>query len=130
MVDITPLVKKGRQIIQGYTNGTFRISGETYSGAVMVHPDRTEEWSHAPDTMNNITTESFAPLFEDAHNIDVVLLGCGESIAFLPHDVRAALKDKGLNIETMDTGAACRTYNVLIAEDRRVVAALLPSPNN
>jgi len=61
-----------------------------------------------------------------AWRVDVLLLGLGARVRPIPPEVRSALKQAGIVIEAMDTGAACRTYSVLLAEDRRVAAALLP----
>ena len=71
------------------------------------------------------TTEALAPVV--AHGgVELLLLGLGRRMVPVPAAVRAALKADGIAIEAMDTGAACRTYNVLLAEERRVAAALLP----
>lgn len=124
-MDVTPLVKDGAQIIQSYANGQFRISDTIFDGPVIVTPDRATKW----DVTGEIQTwneSTFAPLLDDAQNIDVILLGCGATQQFLPQPLRNALKEKGLSIDAMDTGAACRTYNVLMAEGRRIAAALRP----
>ena len=59
--------------------------------------------------------------------IELLLIGCGARFAMVGPDVRRALKKEQISIESMDTGAACRTYNVLLGEDRRVGAALIPA---
>lgn len=123
-MDITPLIKEGQQIIQSYAAGAFRISGISYEHAVFVSPVETIAWQ-ASD-FKALTIEDFSPLFEEAQNIDVVLLGTGGVMAFMDVALRSALRDKGLSVDIMPTDAACRTYNVLMAEGRRVVAALLP----
>lgn len=114
-MDITPLIAPGRQVIQSYGAGRFKISGAVYDGPVIVFPDRTEIWSDRED---------FSILAAAA--LDLVLYGSG---AVMPPDMmalRVTLKNSGLNAEIMTTGAACRTYNVLMAEGRRVAAALIP----
>lgn len=125
-MDVTPLINSDQQVIQSYSNGRFRVSGHSYGGAVFVSPDRTESWDFTGD-INALTVEDFAPLFDRADEIDVVLLGCGSEMVFVPPSFRAQLKEYGLVVDVMDTGAACRTYNVLMAEGRRVVAAMLPT---
>lgn len=121
-MDVTPLVPTGAQIIQSYADGMFRISGVTHDGAVLVYPNHTVSWSvSAP-----LCFEDFAPLFDQAGDFDVVLLGLGADVSAPPFELRKQLKARGINIDFMDTGAACRTYNVLMADGRRVVAALLP----
>lgn len=121
-MDITPLVGAGQQIIQSYSHGGFRVSGRDYDSALLVFPDKTEEWGGA----DPLTIEAFQPLIARAGEIDVVLLGCGAEFKPLDPSLRAALRAAGLVVDVMDTGAACRTYNVLMAEGRRVAACLLP----
>jgi uncharacterized protein len=122
-MDVTPLIRQGAQVIQSYAGGKFRVSGQVYEGAIIVLPDSTVSW----DASAPVSTEDFAPLVAKKDEIDVVLLGTGGRMEILKPDLRAALKAMGLAVESMDTGAACRTYNVLMAEGRRVAAALLLS---
>lgn len=123
-MDVTPLIPEGRQIIQGYSAGGFRVNGQSYDSPIIVTPLQTFVWS-AKD-FASLNENDFDSLVANANEIDVVLLGSGGKFEFFPPKLRTALKDKGLSVEAMDTGAACRTYNVLMAEGRRVVAALLP----
>lgn len=124
-MDVTPLVPQGQQIIQSYSNGGFRVSGTVFKSPVIVALETTVPWD-VSEKFEDLTMESFAPLLAQARDIDVVLLGCGKDMAFLPLAIRQELKARGLPVESMDTGAACRTFNVLMTEGRRVVAALLP----
>lgn len=126
MVDVTPLVKQGSQIIQAYSDGFFKISAQRYDGAVLVDAAQTRTWDGA-ERFEGLTLDHFRELIERKNEIDVVLLGTGAQIKLLSPEFRLELKNAGLAVEAMDTGAACRTYNVLMAEGRRVVAALLPS---
>jgi uncharacterized protein len=122
-MDITPAIPAGRQVIDGYGGGGFRISHQRREGSVLVFPTETLAW---PVTaMADLSAETFHPVLERAAEVEVLLLGCGASIAFLKHDLRALLKEQGIVADLMDTGAACRTYNVLLSEDRRVAAALI-----
>jgi uncharacterized protein len=110
----------GRQLIERYGASGFRVSGVIFTGPVLVFPDRTTLWE-TPEA----TVEGLAPAI--AHGgIELILLGLGRRGAPAALALRAALKAHGIGVEAMDTGAACRTYNVLLAEDRRVAAALLP----
>jgi len=124
-MDVTPLVREGAQIIQGYADGHFRISGEAYQGAVMVFHDQSVAWDVEGD-VKALSEADFEPILGVSDAVDVVLLGTGKSLVFPDPALRKALRAQGLNVEAMDSGAACRTYNVLMAEGRRVVAALLP----
>lgn len=125
-MDVTPLVKKGQQIIQSYAGGVFKINGVTYQGPVYVFPEKTLIWNPQALQIHSLVPTDFDLLVENSHQIDVFLLGCGAHIQFLPANLKSSLKSKGLSPDVMDTGAACRTYNVLMAEGRRVVCALLP----
>ena len=124
-MDVTPLIPQGQQIIQAYANGHFRVSGQVYHGPVIVFTDRVVPWpaAHSADAL---TLDDFAVLFPEIENLDVVLLGCGAKMLPIPFALRQSLKERGLAVEFMDTGAACRTYNVLMAEGRRVATALMP----
>ena len=129
-MDVTPLIKDDAQVIQSYADGGFRINGALYDGAVLVFPEKTVMWDVSGDVLKDVRALSeadFKPLIEASDDIDVVLLGTGKSLVFLDPALRNTLKEKGLHVEVMDSGAACRTYNVLMAEGRRVTAALLPA---
>lgn len=123
-MDITPLINIDQQFIQSYGQGRFRISNIVYEHAVIVMPSRTVEWG-VGESMSRLTPDDFKILVEAAGELDVILVGSGAKSERPSQAVRQMLKDRGLNIECMDTGAACRTYNVLMAEGRRVGAALL-----
>lgn len=122
-MDVTPTIPRGRQVVEAYGDGGFRISGARYEGSVIVFPERTLDWT--PDSAERITSESLAPVVRAAEEVEVLLVGCGEKIKPLPEALRVDLRTHGLALELMDTGAACRTYNVLLAEERRVAAALI-----
>ncbi|MGZ9097085.1 MAG: Mth938-like domain-containing protein [Micavibrio sp.] len=124
-MDITPLIPQGRQIVQSYAEGIFRVSGQVYDGPVIVFTERTIPWP-VDKTLNEMSAEDFAPILTESGELDVVLMGCGKTMSGMPFALRQDLKDRGIAVDFMDTGAACRTYNVLMAEGRRVAAALLP----
>ncbi len=123
-MDITPLLPTGRQVIEGYGDGGFRISGEQYRGAVLVLPEQTITWSIRE--IASLGLDHLAVLASHEPGIELLLLGCGTRICPIDADLRAGVRNWGVVIEEMDTGAACRTYNVLLMEGRRVAAALLP----
>ena len=124
-MDVTPLIPEGRQIIQSYGAAGFKVNGVSYDGAIVVSPAKTFAWD-IPESFSALNREHFLDLMDLARDTDVFLLGTGKTGLFFDPDLRGSLKNHGVNIETMDTGAACRTYNVLMAEGRRVVAALMP----
>lgn len=126
-MDVTPLVKQGTQIIQSYANEGFRVNGQSYDGPICVCPAQTTLWAQADGkTALELQLDDFQPLIDQSDEIDVVLFGSGAQIKFLSADLKRSLKETDLYIDCMDTGAACRTYNVLMAEGRRVFAVLLP----
>jgi uncharacterized protein len=123
-MDIIPLVPPGRQFIERYATSGFRISGVIYRGPVLVFPDRTLTWSVTE--VAALSADSLRPVAEHG-GVQLLLLGLGRGGGIVPEAVRTALRAAGIVVEAMGTGAACRTYNVLVAEDRQVAAALLPS---
>ena len=120
-MDITPLIPEGRQIIQAYGSGRFRVNGTVFDEPIIVFPDRTIPW-----TGPGFTAEGFEPVLASAGEVELLLVGCGPKAAFIQPAVRQAVRQAGIVMDAMDTGAACRTYNVLLAEGRRVAAALMP----
>ena len=123
-MDVTPLIPDDRQVIDSYGAAGFHVSGVGYDGAILVFPDGTEPWAAA--TLADVTAESLAPVIARG-TVQILLLGCGRHMRPVPQALRQALRQAGIIVDAMDTGAACRTYNVLLAEDRRVAAALLPA---
>ena len=119
-MELTPFVQAGQQVIERYGASGFRISGMVYLGPVLVFPDRTVAWEVAA-----MTERGLAPVAEHG-GVELLILGVGRRMAPVPAALRTHFKARGIAIEAMETGAACRTYNVLLAEDRHVAAALMP----
>ncbi|WP_136637540.1 Mth938-like domain-containing protein [Pseudooceanicola onchidii] len=103
--------------IEGYGPGFFRIGGEVITGPALITADRAQAWGGYDDT---------AALLPLAGQIDVLFIGTGAEMAYLPPAFRTTLDTAGIGVEPMASAAACRTYNVLLSEGRRVAAALLP----
>lgn len=103
--------------IDGYGPGFFRIGGKVLRGAVLVTPWDAGGWGGLEDT---------AAVLAYADRIDVVFVGMGAEIAHVPAGFRETLEVAGIGVEVMISPAACRTYNVLLSEGRRIAAALLP----
>ena len=123
VADITPVLPAHRQVIEGYGAGGFRISGQRHEGSVLLFPTRVIPWPVAD--VAEMTIDSLRPIIDAAGEVGLLLLGGGPTLQPVPAELRAALKSAGVVIEAMDTGGACRTYNVLLGEDRRVAAALV-----
>ncbi len=122
-MDITPQIPVGRTIIQGYGAGGFTIDGKRLTGSMLVFPDRLVAWPVA--AFDQVTPESLADITAAAPVVEILLIGSGAQTLRAPAALRKALRDAGIALDVMDTGAACRTYNVLLAEERRVAAALI-----
>ncbi len=103
--------------VEGYGPGFFRLGGKVYEGAIAVLPNGIAPWGGYDDT---------ATLIQAAADLDVVFVGTGAEIAHLPAAFREAFEEAGIGVESMASPAACRTYNVLLSEGRRVALALLP----
>ena len=123
MADVTPATPPEINVVHAYGNGGFRIAGAVHTGSVVVLPTRVEPWPVA--AVSDITEESLKIVVESEPRVELLLVGCGERLLPLPAALRQRLRAVGIAVEPMDTGAACRTYNVLVAEGRRVAAALI-----
>lgn len=115
-----------RQFIQSYGPGRFKISGRIHYGPVLVSPEQVFAWPVAG--MAELTVASLERLLEPDARPEILILGCGETLLLPPKAIRAELRAMGVSLEPMDTGAACRTYNVLMGEARPVAAALIALP--
>ncbi|MEQ8923546.1 MAG: Mth938-like domain-containing protein [Roseovarius confluentis] len=101
--------------VDGYGPGFFRVGGTVREGALTILPTGVTAWQGYQDTGALV-----------AADVDVVLVGTGPEIAHVPAAFRAALEDAGIGVEVMASAQACRTYNVLLGEGRRVALAVLP----
>ena len=122
-MEITPLVPENRQIVQSYGSGRFKVSQIEHQGSIIVLPSRSLSWT--VDVFEDINLQNLSSVFEEEPRIEILLIGCGQMMQLLPRDLSETCRQKGLAIDAMDTGAACRTYNILAAEGRRVAAALI-----
>jgi uncharacterized protein len=103
--------------IEGYGPGFFRIGGTVVRGPVLISPWKAEGWGGFEDS---------ATVLALAGRIDVLFVGMGGEIAHVPQAFRAEIEAAGIGVEVMNSPAACRTYNVLLSEGRRIAVALLP----
>ena len=122
-VDSTPEIPPDRQLVQGYHVGGFTVAGVHYQGSVIVFPERTVGWGVA--TLDGLTPESLEAVRASASGVDILLVGTGAKFLLVPPALRQAVRAWGPVVESMATPAACRTYNVLLSEERRVAAALM-----
>lgn len=111
----------GTHHITGYGEGWIEADGARHTGAVLLAPDRpVEAWPLAFDAL---TDDALGSLLQARP--ELVILGTGARQRFPHPRLLATLAAAGVGLEAMATGAACRTYNILAAEGRRVVAVLL-----
>jgi uncharacterized protein len=113
----------GQPLIDAYGDGGFRLNGQMFEGSILLTPRGLYPWGIA--TLGETTQASLDPLVACAGEFDFLLVGGGAGFALLPKQIVGFLARKGIAPDIMSTGAACRTYNVLRAEDRRVAAALI-----
>ena len=102
--------------VDGYGPGFFRVAGEIRNGGMAILPSGVTGWDGFEDSAALV----------GAQNIDVLLIGTGAEIAHIPASLRDALEGVGIGVEVMASPQACRTYNVLLGEGRRVALAVLP----
>ena len=103
--------------VDGYGPGFFRVGGKRIEGSCLVYATGVRPWGGYEDT---------ATLLPLAEEVDVIFVGTGAEMTHIPAAFRAALEEAGLGVEPMASPAACRTYNVLLSEGRRVALALIP----
>lgn len=121
-----PLPADG-QIIHAYGDGGFRLAGGLFhAGSLLLLPDAVRGWP--PASVADVDGAAVDGIAAARQGFDLVLIGTGATMRPLPVEARARLRALDLAFEVMGTGAACRTFNVLIAEGRRVAAALIAVP--
>ncbi len=113
----------GRAPIEAYGNGGFRFADMSHRGSILALPSGIEAWPVGDAT--EITTEAVGRIVAEASAIDILLIGTGATMTPLIRATREALEAAGLFPDLMSTGAAVRTYNVLLSEERAVAAALV-----
>ncbi len=121
-----PAPRPDRMVVDAYGKGAFTIRGQLHAGPVILLPDAVMPWSFGD--IGALAVGDFAALvsLEPSRRPGILLIGMGPRTLFVAPAVRAALREEGMVADLMDTGAACRTYNVLLAEERRVAACLVP----
>lgn len=113
----------GRAPVDAYGDGGFRFADMSHRGSILCLPSGIYGWQ--PADPEALTRSDFDKLFTEAGDVEILLVGMGKELRRLPEELRAALKAAGISADPMSTGAAVRTYNVLLAEDRAVAAAFI-----
>ena len=120
---MAPARYPGRAPIDAYGNGGFRFAEMSHRGSILALPSGIEAWAVA--SAAEITPASLKRVMDEAPAVEVLLVGTGEMMVPLSGEARMALDAAGLVPELMATGAAVRTFNVLLSESRAVAAALV-----
>jgi len=121
-MEFTEINSSEEAFVAGYGDGGFRMGDSRFEGSMMITPDGFYPW--AVSEKSEISIENLEPIL-NASGVEIIVIGLGPNMAFLPKNIRAAFEEKKIAIEAMDTGAAARTYNVLLQEGRLVAAALI-----
>ena len=113
----------GRAPIDASGNGGFRFADMSHRGSILFLPSGIHGWQPA-DTAK-LALDDFSAVLAEAGQIEILLVGTGRELKRLPPELRAQLREAGIAADPMATGAAVRTLNVLLAEERAVAAALI-----
>jgi uncharacterized protein len=113
----------GRHVLESYGAGGFRFAEMSHRGSILALPSGIKAWPVT--SAKELCEEAFAPVFAEAEAIDLLLLGTGREPGVLHEFLRWRFADAKIGVEAMQTGAAARTYNILLAENRKVAAALI-----
>ena len=123
MVKIVEGGPQGRLLVEGYGGGGFELGGVRHRGSILVLQDRVLAWS--VNIASEIDEAALHPVLEAASTLEVLLIGSGGRGIALGPDLRQVLRDHGLGVDVMATPAACRTFNILVMEQRAFAAALI-----
>jgi uncharacterized protein len=113
----------GRAPIDAYGNGGFRFADMSHRGSILCLPSGIHGWDLQEG--EPLTVASLERVLTDSSGIEVLLVGTGANLKPIPAEIKAALKAKGISSDPMSTGAAVRTFNIMLAESRAVAAALI-----
>lgn len=113
----------GRHPIDAYGNGGFRFAEMSHRGSILILPSGIRAWSVS--SAAEVGVASLAPAFEEGDAIELLLLGTGREVVHVSDRLRVRFREAGIRLDVMQTGAAARTFNVLLAENRKVGAALI-----
>jgi uncharacterized protein len=112
--------------IDAYGNGGFAFAGMSHRGSLLCLPQAV--WAWEVTKPEEIDKYSLARIFDAANSIDTLIVGTGAGVWLAPQELRNALRAVRVVLDTMQTGPAIRTYNIMLGERRRVAAALIAVP--
>lgn len=113
----------GRAPLDAYGNGGFRFAGMSHRGSLLCLPSGIYGWE--PTDPSGLAAGDFDKLLAEADGIEILIVGMGLELRRIPEPLREAFRAARISADPMSTGAAVRTYNVLLAEERAVAAALI-----
>ena len=113
----------GRHLIEAYGRGGFRFAGMSHRGSILAPPSGIVAWPVA--SVAALTSADLDAVFAGEPRVEFLILGTGAEIVPIPDALRRPFREAGISFDAMQTGPAARTYNVLVAENRRVGAALI-----
>ena len=113
--------------LEAYGNGGFRFASMSHRGSLLCLPTGMHAWNVRSPA--ELTLQSLSLVLEAADRIDVLLIGLGNDIAAIDPAIRPAMRERQIIVEAIGTGGAVRTYNILLAEERAVAAALIAVDN-
>lgn len=113
----------GRAPIDAYGDGGFRFAEMSHRGSLICAPSGIYGWN--VQSAEDFAPKAFSTIFAEAGDIEILLLGTGKDLVPIDADLRDAFRKHAISADPMSTGAAARTYNVLLAEGRAVAAALV-----
>ena len=113
----------GRAPIEAYGDGGFRFAGMSHRGSILCVPSGI--YGFQATSASELDIAALEKVFEEAADIEVLLVGTGTDLVPLQRELREAARAAAIMADPMSTGAAVRTYNVLLSEDRAVAAVLL-----
>lgn len=122
-MDVTPRAPRGSLVLTGYGGGGFKLNHQFIQGSLLLLPDGSQPW--AVSAAEALSLDSLSALEPCWGRLDLLIVGTGDRPVPVTQEIRSYVRAKGIALEVMDTGAACRTYNVLLSEGRRVAAALV-----
>ena len=117
-MDITPELHESAPLISRYGGGGFVVAGHRHEGDVLVH-------TQGAQPCEGLSLEALTPILEAEEPPELILFGTGAQMQMLDRNIKAALDKQNIGYDVMDTGAACRTFNILLQEERRVAALLI-----
>ncbi len=117
-MDITPELHESAPLISRYGGGAFVVAGHRHEGNILIH-------TQGAQPCDSISLEALKPILEAEEPPELILFGTGTQMQMLEKDIKTALQQRNVGHDVMDTGAACRTFNILLQEERRVAALLI-----